>query len=173
MVKAVTMSISISSITVMDVMLRSVIGFIAVVFLIGMLQPANAWCIFSCEPSEATGKQVLENVLLSMFKTPVVVSNFKKTNARKATMGVEMYEIQYQADIDFPQGFVPRPSGFWDEFTSGAEGNARVTDLRGMMTWTVKSSGTKFWEPHSLAAIGAVVFVKTEKGWQARDGRLY
>ena len=70
-------------------MRRSVIGSVLLMILIGAIKPAHAWCIYSCEPSEANGKQVLQNLLLSMFKTPVVINNFKKTNAIKATRQVE------------------------------------------------------------------------------------
>lgn len=151
--------------------------FIRPIFLLALVfaaSEARSFCLFSCEPDEANGRQVLENVLKSMFETPFKISNFTKTNATKNNMmGYEVYQLQYTADLDFPRGIVSAPSDFWAEMRKAAEGNTKLSELRAMMSWTVKSIGDKFWEPAALAVRGSLSFRKTNKGWEGQDGKVY
>jgi hypothetical protein len=136
--------------------------------------PGSAFCLFSCEPSEANAQQVFENVVRARVQAPVSVSNFRKTNGAKISFGgMEGYEIQFVADVDFPQGFVRRPNGVFEEIQLNAEGNNRVLSLRDLGNWKPKLVGRKFWEPVSFSMAGTVSFQKTEKGWQGIDGRVY
>jgi len=142
--------------------------------LFGLSTHGNAFCLFSCEPSEANAQQVFENVLRARVQTAVSVSNFRKTNGVKMSFGgLEGYEIQFIADVDFPQGFVRRPNGVFEEIQLNAEGNNKVLSLRDLGNWKPKLVGRKFWEPFSFAMAGTVSFQKTEKGWQGIDGRVY
>jgi hypothetical protein len=156
---------------------RGKLVIIAVCLGLGLLVQntrGNALCLYSCEPTEANAQQVFENVLRARVQTAVSVSNFQKTNGVKMSFGgLEGYEIQFVADVDFPQGFVRRPNGVFEEIQLNAEGNNKVSSLRDLGNWKPKLIGGKFWEPFSFSMAGTVSFQKTEKGWQGIDGRVY
>jgi hypothetical protein len=141
---------------------------------LGWNSHTKAFCLYSCEPTEANAQQVFENLLRAKVQTPVSVTNFQKTNgAKMAFGGMEAYEIQFVADVDFPQGFVRSPNGVFEEILLAAEGNNRVMSLRDLGNWKPKQASQKFWQPFSFSVAGAMTFTKTEKGWQAGDGKVY
>jgi hypothetical protein len=137
-------------------------------------RPAESFCVFSCDPTEQNARHALQNRLQAIIRAPVIVMKFRKTNGLRAkAMGVDTYELHFQADIELPQGFLPRPKGFWDEMQRGADGMLIATELKELMSFRVTSETKKWWDPHSLAATGRVLFRKTEQGWEGYDGVVY
>jgi hypothetical protein len=105
---------------------------------------------------------------------PVVVMKFRKTNGvRSEIAGVKTYELHYQAEVELPHGFLPRPKSIWEEMQRGAEGMMLATKLGELMTVKITSQPQKLWEPHSLSGNGRVYFRKTERGWEGYDGQIY
>jgi hypothetical protein len=67
---------------------------LAALLISGLGQSAFGFCLFSCVPSEADGKAVLENygiqstnVFGERVGIKVVIKNFKKVNGKEVTMG--------------------------------------------------------------------------------------
>jgi hypothetical protein len=138
-------------------------------------RPAESFCVFSCDPTEQNARLALQNRLGAVIRAPVIVLKFRKTNGLRAkVMGVDTYELHFSADIELPQGFLPRPKGFWDEMQRGADGMLIATELKELMSFRVTSADSKkWWDPHSLTATGRVLFRKTEQGWEGYDGMVY
>lgn len=160
---------------------QPMVALCAAVFLICTTQLANAFCLFSCDPTEENGRQTITNLLQGQFQTAVSVTDFKKTNGVKSTFaGVDHYELQYQARLDLPQGFIPKPaegSRVTEELMTSSKGMTKWAELQ-MLEPAVRLgkaivSGQKWWEPTSVAITGTVRFRKTEKGWQGPDGGVY
>ena len=122
---------------------RAQLLIVATFFWLGLLgiDISQAFCLFSCEPNEASGRQVFENVLRATVQMPVAVTSFNKTNGAKlAFAGQEGYEMQFRADVDFPQGFVRKPNGFYEELLLSGDGNAKVEQLRNVTKWRANSA---------------------------------
>lgn len=136
--------------------------------------PADSWCVLSCDPREEHGRQALKSRISAMLGTTVIVANFIKTNGvRVKAHGVEVYEMQFTADLALPRGFVPKPSNYYDEIDQSSNGYSKFTELSEFISLKPKAKMGKWWEPASFSASGNINFGKTEKGWLGVDGRAY
>lgn len=137
-------------------------------------RPADSYCIFSCDPLERHGRQALQNRLQSFIEMPIIITKFRKTDGLRTRIGsADTYEMHYRAELEFPQGFLPKPKSIWGELQRGADGMLVATQLKELMSFKIKSESKKWWEPHSLSGSGIVYFRKSEKGWRGFDGRVY
>jgi hypothetical protein len=136
--------------------------------------PADSWCVLSCDPREEHGRQAFKNRISAMLGTPVIVTNFIKTNgARIKAGGREIYEMQFTAELALPRGFVSKPTDYYDEIDKASNGYSKFTELNQFVSLKPKTKMGKWWEPASFSASGNVNFGKTEKGWLGVDGRAY
>ncbi len=172
----------ISDLLGLKAMKKFIVDLGLVLFVAFFVSPANAFCLFSCEPTEANAKQILVNILGSSFKTPATVTNFQKTNGVKANvMGFDIYEMEFRADISFPKGFLTNPGdNVQDKLSNISKGFSVRADLenfkeRMSMNWTMKARDDKaqWWDPFEFSTAGRVKFRKTEKGWEGMDGKVY
>lgn len=138
------------------------------------VHPADSFCFFSCDPRERDARGALQNRLQALIRTPVIVMKFRKTNSARANVaGHAVYQLYYQADVEFPQGFIRRPKSIWDEIQGGSQGMMIATELKELFNFKITNEGKKLWDPQSLTVSGQVPFQKTEKGWLAFDGHVY
>ena len=104
----------------------------------------------SGKPSERNGQTVLESLIARQSDGAIRVVSFSKTNAREGEiLGHKLYEMDYEAEIEFQQ------SGSW------LKGNGMGSTQFG---FTRERYGN-----NSLAQFAA----STERGWHAEDGALY
>ena len=69
--------------------------------------PANAFCMFGCNPTEAHARQIFENLLKQRVDKPFKIVEFKQTMAERLEMhatGEKGYEIFFNARVEFPEG---------------------------------------------------------------------
>jgi hypothetical protein len=121
-----------------------------------------ATCLSACsggEPGDAAGAKVLRN-LLERSKVPAKLVSFKKTNGRGARIGnTDVYEYQYEAEVQFPEGF-----------------DAKCADEkeRGPCAALGLASDRSFPKNEILRSEGMLHFSGTEKGgWIGEDGQTY
>lgn len=138
-------------------------------------KPADSFCMFSCDPLETQGRQVLKNELARAMRMPVIVRNFIKTEGVKMTVaGSQIYEMRYTVDLDFPIGLADRPKGdYYAEMESASTGSARFFQLNEMMRLEQKSKGPKWWDASSYSATGTLRFMKVDRGWMGQDDKVY
>ena len=69
---------------------------------------AGAMCLFGgCDPTEAQGRQIFENLLKQRFDKPGKVLDFRQTMSERLEMhatGEKGYEIFFNATVEFPEG---------------------------------------------------------------------
>jgi len=137
-------------------------------------KPADSFCMWSCDPLEDHGRQVLKKQMSKMFGAPVIVANFVKSEGIKATVaGTGVYEMRYTVDLEFPTGFAPKPNDFWDEMQVSERASGAFMDLNGMMRLTQRTKGPKWWDPASYSAVGSMQFMKVDGGWMGADNIVY
>ncbi|PPD42034.1 MAG: hypothetical protein CTY15_12680 [Methylocystis sp.] len=109
-------------------------------------------------PGDATGAKVLRNILEKNGVTAQIVS-FKKVNAREVKREkIEAFELLYEAEIQFPEGF---------------EAKCREEKERGKCAFLGIDEDRTFAKSEVHTSEGTLHFVKTEKGWMAEDNNTY
>ena len=109
-------------------------------------------------PGDATGAKVLRNVLEKSGVDAKIVS-FKKVNAREVKReNVSAFELLYEAEIQFPEGF---------------EAKCKEERERGKCAFLGIDEDRTFAKSEVLTSEGTLHFVKTEKGWLAEDNNAY
>jgi hypothetical protein len=110
------------------------------------------------QPGDATGAKVLRNILEKNGVDAKIVS-FKKVNARDVKRDkVEAFELLYEAEIQFPEGF---------------EAKCRDEKERGKCAFLGIDEDRTFAKSEVHTSEGTLHFVKTEKGWMAEDNNVY
>ncbi|QGM99263.1 hypothetical protein [Methylocystis parvus] len=110
------------------------------------------------QPGDATGAKVLRNILEKNGVDAKIVS-FKKVNAREVDREkVSAYELMYEAEIQFPEGF---------------EAKCREEKERGKCAFLGIDEDRTFAKSEVHTSEGTLHFVKTEKGWMAEDNNVY
>jgi hypothetical protein len=109
-------------------------------------------------PGDATGAKVLRNILEKNGVDAKIVS-FKKVNAREVKRDkIEAFELLYEAEIQFPEGF---------------EAKCREERERGKCAFLGLDEDRTFAKAEVHTSEGTLHFVKTEKGWVAEDNNAY
>ncbi|WP_442754076.1 hypothetical protein ACNHKD_13915 [Methylocystis sp. JAN1] len=110
------------------------------------------------QPGDATGAKVLRNILEKSGVDAKIVS-FKKVNARDVKRDkVEAFELMYEAEVQFPEGF---------------EAKCRDEKERGKCAFLGIDEDRTFAKSEVHTSEGTLHFVKTEKGWMAEDNNVY
>lgn len=110
------------------------------------------------QPGDATGAKVLRNILEKNGVGAKIVS-FKKVNAREVNHDkVDAFELMYEAEIQFPEGF---------------EAKCREEHERGKCAFLGLDEDRTFAKAEVLTSEGTLHFVKTDKGWMAEDNNVY
>jgi hypothetical protein len=110
------------------------------------------------QPGDATGAKVLRNILQKNGVDAKIVS-FKKVNAREVKRDkVEAFELMYEAEVQFPEGF---------------EAKCREEKERGKCAFLGIDEDRTFAKSEVHTSEGTLHFVKTEKGWMAEDNDVY
>ncbi len=127
--------------------------------LIGAL--ACAFALSGCGehlPGDATGAKVLRTILEKGGVKAQIVS-FKKVNGRDVQRDtVKAYELMYESEILFPDGFEAKCA---DEKERGTCAILGIDDDRNFAKGQVHTGE------------GTLHFVKSDKGWMAEDGNTY
>jgi hypothetical protein len=109
-------------------------------------------------PGDATGAKVLRNILEKNGVDAKIVS-FKKVNTREVKRDkVEAFELLYEAEIQFPEGF---------------EAKCQNEQERGKCAFLGIDEDRTFAKSEVHTSEGTLHFVKTEKGWLAEDNNAY
>lgn len=110
------------------------------------------------EPGDATGAKVLRNLLSKQGVTAKLIS-FKKTQGRDLkTANAEAYELWYEAEIQFPEGY---------------EANCARETVRGRCAYLSLTQDQNFKKGEVLKSEGTLHFVKSDKGWLGEDENAY
>jgi hypothetical protein len=111
------------------------------------------------EPGDAAGAKVMRN-LLERSKVPAKLVSFKKTSGRGAHIGnTDVYEYQYEAEVQFPEGY---------------EAKCAEEKERGPCAALGLASDQSFQKNEILKSEGMLHFSGTEKGgWTGEDGQSY
>jgi hypothetical protein len=110
------------------------------------------------QPGDATGAKVLRNILEKNGVDAKIVS-FKKTNSREVKRdNINAFELQYEAEVLFPEGF---------------EAKCRDEKDRGKCAFLGIDEDRTFAKSEVHTSEGTLHFVKTEKGWMAEDNNAY
>ncbi|MGD9544241.1 MAG: hypothetical protein AB7F41_01620 [Methylocystis sp.] len=109
-------------------------------------------------PGDATGAKVLRNLLEKNGVDAKLVS-FKKVQGREVKrQDVDAYELMYEAEIQFPEGF---------------EANCADERERGKCAYLGLGGDRTFAKAEVHTSEGTLHFVKSEKGWMAEDNNAY
>lgn len=110
------------------------------------------------QPGDATGAKVLRNILEKNGVGAKIVS-FKKVNTREVNHDkVDAFELMYEAEIQFPEGF---------------EAKCREERERGKCAFLGLDEDRTFAKAEVHTSEGTLHFVKTDKGWMAEDNNVY
>lgn len=109
-------------------------------------------------PGDATGAKVLRNLLEKNGVDAKLVS-FKKVQGREVKReNVDAYELMYEAEILFPEGF---------------EAKCADERERGTCAFLGLDNDRTFTKAEVHTSEGTLHFVKSEKGWMAEDSNAY
>ena len=112
----------------------------------------------SSVPSEADARIVFQNQLGKAFKDGIVrIIYFRKVNGQsRELMGVKFYNFEYEAEIEYPNGFNMECKSKKGEFTGWSCFMKEVHD-----------KGEK------VKRNSEITFERTEKGWKGPDNNIY
>jgi hypothetical protein len=117
-----------------------------------------AACGGSHLPGDATSAKVLRNILQKNGVDAKIVS-FKKVQGREVKReNIDAYEVMYEAEIQFPEGF---------------EAKCRDERERGKCAFLGIDEDRTFAKSEVHTSEGTLHFVKTDKGWMAEDNNAY
>ena len=145
-------------------MQRLVLALALAVTLLGA-KTANAFCLFSCAPSEANAKATFENLLKRQYGgSPFTIVTFAKTNGvERELFGQKIYELSYKAVIELPNGA---------NHECKVDKNFNFDNFHKSNMCAVNNR--QYWPPgQKLNYNENILFEKTERGWKGSDGALY
>lgn len=107
-------------------------------------------------PSEAAARAFYESEFTELITPGILkVVSFKKTNGvKRGEGGEENYELEYEAELEFPKGWLPHCVDM-KQFDMGCQ-MARTRGARPQPVGAKKQDK------------GKVLFEKTEKGWRPK-----
>lgn len=109
-------------------------------------------------PGDATGAKVLRNILDKNGIDAKIVS-FKKTQGREVKReNVEAYELMYEAEVQFPEGF---------------DAKCKEERERGKCAFLGIDEDRTFAKAEVHTSEGTLHFIKSDKGWVAEDNNAY
>lgn len=119
---------------------------------------ALAGCGGSREPNDAIGAKVLRNLLSKQGVAAKLIS-FKKTQGRDhKTPDAEAYELWYEAEVQFPEGY---------------NANCSQETTRGRCAYLSLTQDQSFKKGEVWKSEGTLHFVKSDKGWVGEDQNAY
>ena len=139
------------------------------------ISSAGAMCLFGgCDPTEAQGRQIFENLLKQRFDKPGKVLDFRQTMSERLEMhatGEKGYEIFFNATVEFPEGAnlecKPDDAGKPPEGCSPSK--HYVTAPR-----SVDPKGKQYIAPGEKVSFDEEYrFYEAGKGWKGPDGNVY
>jgi hypothetical protein len=136
---------------------------------------AAAYCLFGgCDPSEAQGRAIFENLLKKKFDKPGRILSFKQTNTERLEMhatGEKGFELFFNAEVEFPEGanLECKP----DDAGKVAEGCSPskfyITSPR-----SIDPPGKQYIAPGAKITFDEEYrFYEAGKGWKGPDGNVY
>jgi hypothetical protein len=140
----------------------AIIAFQAPEYASGMA--LRLFSLFSSGPSEVSVCNAIKSTRIGDQKYSGEVTGCRKTNGREAnTFGMHQYVMELEIDVFYPRGFHPEcipPANFtYDCYFAGLK---------------IGVGGEKFARPGTRTTKKIErAFVKTERGWQGQDGKLY
>lgn len=126
-----------------------------------------AFLITGCSttPSPADGQKVLAGKIEQQSKGVIKLLSFAKTNAQQAEiMGVKVYTMEYQAEIEFTSNC------YWGGPFGGFE---VLTGKPGPFNFFMYQGKSQATAGQRENISGQLHFEKTEKGWRGEDGQIY
>lgn len=109
-------------------------------------------------PGDATGAKVLRNILEKNGVDAKIVS-FKKVQGREVKReNIDAYEVMYEAEIQFPEGF---------------EAKCKEERERGKCAFLGIDEDRTFAKSEVHTSEGTLHFIKSDKGWMAEDNNAY
>ena len=146
----------------------------AVVLAFFNVTSAFAYCMFSCDPTEAHARQIFENLLKQRFDKAGKIVEFKQTVNERLEMhatGEKGYEIFFNARVQFPEGAnldcKPDASGAYKEGCSSSK--HFVTAPR-----SADPKGPQYIAPGETVTFDEEYrFYEDPKGWKGPDGHVY
>lgn len=109
-------------------------------------------------PGDATGAKVLRNILDKNGVAAKIVS-FKKVHGKEVKReNIDAYEVMYEAEIQFPEGF---------------EAKCKEERERGKCAFLGIDEDRTFAKSEVHTSEGTLHFLKTDKGWMAEDNNAY
>lgn len=137
------------------------LGVVAIV--VGLLwNSQGAPCLWNCGPNESSVCSDIRSRGVGDSKFRGEVVSCRKVNGYEVSgFGPQRYVMQIEIVAHYPQGFHP-------ECSQGGVGASYNCWFAGM------TPGNKFMPPGAKdARTIEAVFLKTERGWQSPDGKLY
>ncbi len=129
-------------------------------------------CLVGCsasQPSVGDAEQAVLARIKSESKGRITLVSFQKTNGQsQKQMGVEMYRLEYAAEIEFTEDCKwVRSRGF--ETAKALPPGAPISEKLFDDSW---NPGVLVKKAQIERLSGSITFEKTEKGWRVmRDGR--
>ncbi len=138
------------------------------------VSPANAFCMFGCNPTEAQARQIFHKMMKQRVDKPFKIVEFKQTMAERLEMhatGEKGYEIFFNARVEFPDGANlecrPEEAGKFPEGCSPS--NHYVTAPR-----SSDPPGKQYIAPGSTVTFDEEYrFYEDAGGWKGPDGNIY
>lgn len=135
--------------------------------------PAQAYCVFGCDPTVDHAKQIFDNLLKQHFDKPGNVVEFKETMTERLEMhatGEKGYEIFFNARVLFPEGanLECKPEG--TTYKDGCSPSKHfVTSPRNS-----DPKGKQYVAPGETVTFDEEYrFYEDPKGWKGPDGNVY
>ncbi len=124
------------------------------------------------KPSQAAGRNVVQHLIEQKSNGAIRLLSFTKTNAQQLSLlGVKMYVMYYQAEIEFVEdawcgGLLDNP------FTCVRDRRPRdpILDTQ-LMADTLMKERVRNGQRKTVT--GSLRFESSERGWAGEDGRVY
>jgi hypothetical protein len=157
-------------------MRATLLKLLAAALFAGAFAPgrADAFCIFACDPTEAHGRKIFENLLAKRFDKPGKILSFKQTMTERLEMhatGEKGFELFFNGEVEFPEGAnlecKPDDAGKSPEGCSPSKHYVtapRESDPKGKQ-YVAPGQKVLFDEEYR--------FYEAGKSWKGPDGNIY
>lgn len=132
--------------------LRKIVLYISITMLLAVLVGCSS------TPSDSDGKKILADTIQQQSKGLIKLVSFNKTNGQSGeVMGVKLYSMEYEGEIEFLDNvYWGSPFGLLGFDAAKADGS--MLSIMGKNKKAKKGDRYKFK--------GSIRFEKTEKGWR-------
>jgi len=139
---------------------------------------AQAFCLFSCEPTAENARAVFDNIIKKRFDPDAKIVKFEVD--RYWGLDVEGsshkgYEFYFQADVEFPKG-----ANLECKPAAGPDGKPVVKDGCSASTYYSTTVQNQMIKEKQYIEPGKTIHFKDEtrldqsdKGWKGQDGNFY